>query len=613
MPAMMTKPSTFFDWHKAARAGFRTNQQWIEQGWRVKKGTAAAAEMDDGERVFKLYTVKDTNPMRPDLACRYHLIRRFVKYTELFGYQPFGKNRIVQLPTESIYGNLRQLLYRSFDYKTRKTGVRVPIKYRGAKSFAERFHIRGSKKMGWFVLDLDNHSPTSESTNLHLQLLAIIQQKLPKLLQALGGGSVFYDYRIDTPTGIHVWVVLKTEYETAALHRRVRTFLSQTSDPNLDMKLTEHKLKRLGEIEIRPTENQLIAFFGCSGNEVFTTRPLKPKHEAFDALGLNSHLDQGINQVGDVVRRYGALAQLDGNASTNQFFSSADLNSQVLLASTLIPKNKDSFFRDLLDLALRGVLVPDDLFTLCLRPLAQSLFFRDFHGSPDKEHVVVDALMDWLETKHNGYVSRIINGKRRDLRQQVVRVLGKINNTPNPIQTFWTEVHQNDRRYPSRTLSLLAAMRTPWDSSVVSSHIPLDYLREILDSGSTNIKNYCIAGHFKSDPQPEPHIPSKIIDALEDKLKTGEHRQGKVIERKKEFCMKFIKLIGPSGQRRISQKTLNRLAGYKPDDFPKTLRRYKKFLQEAGILQPGSYRGIVRGQASSLYKLENWVTEAWNR
>lgn len=613
MSTVISAPLLFNDWKKASRAGYRTNQQWLEQGRRVKKGIAVAAEMDDGERIFKLYRFEDTKQMQIDLACRYHLIRRFVNYTEMFGYQPFGKDRIVQLPTESIFGNLRQLLYRSFDYKTRKKGVRVPIKYRGRhQSFAERFHIRGTKKMQWFVLDLDNHSPTSESTHLHLQLLARIQNTLPTLLQALGGGSVFYDYRMDSPTGIHVWVVLKKEYETTVLHARVRKFLSRISDPGLDKKQLANGLRRCGEIEVRPTENQLIAFFGCSGNEVFTTVPLKPKDEAFDALSLDSHiLDMGTS-VGDVVSRYGDLAKLGCGSNSPVFLNSVDLNPQVLLASTLTPTPRGSFFRDLLDLALRGVLVPDDLFAVSLRPLAQALYFREFHNAANRDRLVVDVLMDWLQTKHNGYVSRINNRKLRDLRNQVVRVVGKIKNTPAPIQAYWENVRKNDQKYPSRTVSIVAAMKASWDSSVVSSNMSLDDLREILTLGSTTIKNYCIAGHFTSPPTTETDIPSKVLDTLDKALSSGTSKRPKACERKRRFCVEFIKLIGKTGERRISQKTLNQLAGYEPDDFPKTIRRYKKFLMDAVILKPGSFRGILRGKASSLYKLEDWVIEAWN-
>jgi hypothetical protein len=613
MSTVMSAPLLFDDWMKAAKAGFRTNQQWLEQGRRVKKGTPAAAEMDAGESVCKLYRSKDTKPMQVDLACRYHLIRRFVRYTEMFGYQPFGKDRIVQLPTESIFGNLRQLLYRSFDYKTRKQGVRVPIKYRGRhQSFAERFHIRGTKKMQWFVLDLDNHSPTNESTHLHLQLLTRIQTTLPTLLQALGGGSVFYDYRLDSPTGIHVWVVLKQEYDTTVLHARVREFLSHITDPSLDKKLAANGLRRCGEIEVRPTENQLIAFFGCSGNEVFTTEPLKPKNTSFDALSLNSHiLDMGTT-VGDVVSRYGDLARLGCGSRSPVFLKSVDLNPQVLLASTLFPTTRGSFFRDLLDLALRGVLVPDDLFAVCLRPLAQALYFREFHNTANKDRLVVDVLMEWLETKHNGHVSRILNGKTRDLRSQVERVVGKIKNTPAPIQAYWKKVRENDQKYPSRTISIISAMKTSWDSSVVSSNMSLDDLRGILASGSTNIKNYCIAGHFTSPPTSQTIIPTVVLDTLDKAISSGT-RKRKACERKRRFCVEFIKLIGQTGERRISQKTLNQLAGYEPDDFPKTIRRYKKFLQDAVILKPGSYRGILRGKASSLYKLEDWVIEAWNQ
>ena len=139
-------------------------------------------------------------------------------------------------------------------------------------------------------------------------------------------------------------------------------------------------------------------------------------------------------------------------------------------------------------------------------------------------------------------------------------------------------------------------MKTSWDSSVVSSNIPLDDLRGIQGSGSTNIKNYCIAGHFTSSPTSQTKITTVVLDTLDKAISSGTRKRTKACERKRRFCVEFIKLIGKTGERRISQKTLNQLAGYEPDDFPKTIRRYKKFLQDAVILKPGSYQAILRGK-----------------
>ena len=124
--------------------------------------------------------------------------------------------------------------------------------------------------------------------------------------------------------------------------------------------------------------------------------------------------------VADVVPRYGDLARLACESPSHLFLKSADLEPQVLLASTHSPTTRGSFFRDLLDLALRGVFVPDDLFAVCLRPLAQALYFREFHNTASKDRLVVAVLMDWLENKHNGYVSRGNNGNHRNLKIRVV-------------------------------------------------------------------------------------------------------------------------------------------------------------------------------------------------
>ena len=607
----VTQPQKLFgDWGQARSARYLTRQQWLENRRSVKKTEKASAILDDGEGRFHLFSETQTTALRSELADRWELIAKFVKYSDMFGYLSRSDSRILQLPTDEMFGGVKQLVYRSLDYKTRHKGVRIATRW--SKDWADKIYLRAPRKTNWFLFDLDNHLPTAGSTAAHLKLLQHLVSHTGALQERFGRCSVFYDYQQDCPHGIHIWVSMGTRLSTQRLHLMARNFLESIADPTLDMELIQNGLKPIGKLELLPSENLLMQFFGSAGREVFTTSRLKPVNEAFDSTSLLQHLREW-NCSGDPTERYGSLALLavDQPHQTHSI-PVVRVEPQVSLCGLSVPSAQNNYFTGLVDLCLRGVMVPDELFTSCLRPLATALWFRDLHDHPDKKKLINNYLLEWIQKKHNGNVSRVKKGNMRGISRQINHVVGHLDKTPLAIQTYWQKVRMNDARYPHRTLSLIEAMQAEWNPAVVVSQKDLGAIQQILgQSGGSSrgsIYTHCIGGHFTS-----PAIPQSVINKLEATLLLNNQRKGKAYNRKREFCVEFIRAIGPTGQKRLCQNKLNQIGGYKLNIQPKTLRRYKELLRKAGILRPGSANKIKRHEKSSLYELEDWVIDAWSK
>jgi len=602
----------FGDWKRARSAKYLTRQQWLENRRSVKNTETAAAVLDDGERQFQLFSEAQTTALRSDLADRCELIAKFVKYSDMFGYLSRSESRILQLPTDEMFGGVKQLIYRSLDYKTRHKGIRIATRWTKTKDYADKIYLRAPRQTNWFVLDLDNHLPTVESTVAHLKLLQHLVYNMKTLQARFGQCSVFYDYQQDCPQGIHIWVSLRTRLSTGRIHLMARKFLASIADPGLDKELIQNGLKPIAKLEILPSEKLLMQFFGSAGREVFTTSRLTPVNEAFDSTSLLKHLKEW-NCGGDPTERYGSLALLavDQPHQTHSI-PVVEVEPQVALCGSSVPSKDNKYFTRLVDLCLRGVMVPDELFTSCLRPLATALWFRELHNHPDKKKLINKYLLEWIQKKHNGNVSRVKKGAIRALSLQINHVVGHLDKTPLAIQTYWQKVRINDEKYPQRTLSLIEAMQTEWNPTVVVSQKDLGAIQQILGQSGSNsrgsIYTHCIAGHFTSTTNPE--IPQSVLAQLDKHLLLNNQRKGKANNRKREFCVNFIRAIGPTGQKRLCQNKLNQIGGYKINTQPKTLRRYKKLLQQANILK--TVIKLIPHKQSRLYELENWVVAAWN-
>jgi len=331
-PRPLHEYQTFPSWNRASENQFCSKGRWLDMGYVVKTGEEShacvrierksAVGVDDTHATdnhrwpaeyFSVYHRTQVRYLKQPQRSRRIVIGRFLGFCDWLGYRRHDGGGIRQLRADSVHGSVKDLVYRSFLYRNRTTGIKVPIAFSIKKEdkndfVADAFYVRAGELTRYFVLDLDNHRPTRVSTEAHLLLVERLVGLLPELLKEVGGGKVFYDYSQFAPRGIHIWVLLNHRRHTRKLHEAVRKFLVEHSEASLDEKLRLGGLPEMGAVEILPTESHLIRFFGAYDRSVFTTRELKPRDNAFDAEALLDHIHDKT-KIGDPCGRYGELAR----------------------------------------------------------------------------------------------------------------------------------------------------------------------------------------------------------------------------------------------------------------------------------------------------------------
>jgi len=303
-------------WSEAEDRGYHTKNQWRRKGHGVK-GKATAVIRWHGRDIC-LYHADQTTTLRERTKAAWRLIDRFVPRTDVFGYRPFRQDDWRQLNNSEWRWNLKELVKQGFNHiKCHNTGIQLTKGGLMAQAFSVRCHA----KCDFFVIDLDNHFPDSANIPVHLELVDLIQNHLPQLVESLGGGSVFYQYRQVEPTGIQCWVALnwKRRIESPpgfeGLHEKVRKFLLmlETKAPGLNRRLKAAGLATLDRIEILPTLSKQISVPGCYEKTVFTTEELQWVKNGFDVEGLDRHIRNQIT-AGEVLPRYRELVEFWGRS-----------------------------------------------------------------------------------------------------------------------------------------------------------------------------------------------------------------------------------------------------------------------------------------------------------
>jgi hypothetical protein len=432
---------------------------------------------------------------------------------------------------------------------------------------------------------------------------------MPALVRSLGGGSVFYAYRQDSPQGIHIWVTLGgLPRITKNLHQRVREFLKAHSDPDLDRELDRRGLRRMQATEILPTEGNLIRLFGSYYRRVFTTVELKPKDSWFDAEALYSHISAKVTD-GDPYQRYADLA-LAGCQADPLPDSPSSAPMTACLTDVLVtrPDRKGNYFASLVDSALNGVGEDDVLFDAYLSPLARALFYREFHDHPNQRQLVVSTLMDWIERKHNGRVTRITKGNRRNLVAVLQHIVRHMHETPLAIQDYWARVRENDFKYPNQRISLVACMKANLNTPFSVTKETLKQVKGLLEGmGCGEVgKGYTYNSKVKPLPpsSPPPPLPAPVEARLRDHMTRVKGLRKKTYERIINLARGLLHEIGLKGEDRIQWKRINQLAGL--GRGRRLADRYKKILLGAGILKSWKYSGRPKVKAT-LYRLDDWV------
>lgn len=587
----------FDSWNSANHAGYQACGLWRDMGFVVKKGEHARAVVQNEEvQDCKVYHREQVRELKEPQRSKRILIGRFLGHNEIFAIRDHHTGKITQHSTDTLYCSPKDLVYKTLLYKNRTQGIRVPIFGFGTKR-AEGFDFRCSTTTRYLVIDLDNHRPTWASTEAHLLLVKRLVELLPKLIAFIGGGRVFFDYRQDAPQGLHIWIWFQYPRDTERLHEQVRRFLINNSDRALDERLRMNGLLEMGSVEILPTESHCIRFFGGYDRRVFTTEELKPTKHGFDAESLLKHLN-GAKVIGDPCHRYGELARAGLGFEGQDEEPPIVIPARIAAVSSEKPSSRDNFFAYLVDASLNGVSDPDELYASYLIPLATALYFREFHTHPQRGQQVVRTLMDWLERKHNGMVSRLLNNQRRDLERSIAGIVRKMDGTPEKVRGFWASVRQKDIAFPDHRISLVRCMETVLDEPFPVTRENLAEVRKLLG--------------YEMSPSPmlptvEILLPTTVEARLRDHLARCDVALGACTDRIVRFAEKLIQEIGVQGQRTISSGRINQLALLGKGRT--AAGRYKRLLVGAGILGPGWDNAVRVGKRSAQYRLTDWVLD----
>jgi hypothetical protein len=595
---MTPPPVSFSSWGEASAKGFHARGLWTDKGYRVKDGEKSYADVETEDGFFiKVYHEAQVRELKEPMKSRRILIGRFLGRTEWFGYGDCDKGRISQWHTSAINLSMRDLIYRTFTYRNRSSGIGIPFhdeRKRGAR--ADALYVRAGEKTRYLVLDVDNHLPNMMSTEVHLRLVKRLVDLMPRLLSWLGGAKVFYDYRQESPQGIHIWIMLPYLRTTKHVHQRVRTFLINNSDPELDMALRMNGLLEMGSLEILPSESHLMRFFGGWDRRVFTTEELKPNKEGFDAQALLAHLN-ARTQVGDPCPRYGELARA-GVCSQQARQVRVRPCPKVEVVTADRPSQRSNYFAYLVDACLNGVMEDDVLFGAYLVPIATALYFRDFHNHPRRNEQVVLTVMGWLQNKHNSRVTRIEEGKTKNLEGILRGIVKKMDSTPTKVRGFWASVRQRDLAHPDHRISLVESMERVLEKPFPVTKENLSEVRRLVEGGD--------ALPSTSAGAVEVFLPTTVEARLRDHLARCDVALGACTDRIVRFAEKLIQEIGVQGQRTISSGRINQLALL--GKGRKTAGRYKKLLVGAGILLDRG-KGHWVGKRSAQYRLTDWVMD----
>ena len=190
----------FSSWDDAEKAGYRTRRQWRQLGKGVKGRSFATIQWKGTE--LSLYHLDQTTNSRPKTLAIVDVLDRFVVRTDIFGYQPYRSDEWPQC--DWYRWDVQDLIRKGFNHqRCHERGIQL-----NEELLVQAFAIRCGEKTDFFVLDLDCHDPGDAQVAAHLELVEIVLDELPTLLETLGGGSVFYQV-----CACPAYVILLTQLE----------------------------------------------------------------------------------------------------------------------------------------------------------------------------------------------------------------------------------------------------------------------------------------------------------------------------------------------------------------------------------------------------------------
>ena len=569
-----------------------TKTQWRKEGRGVRSNQTPCNSFPLNGHNIGLYSKDQTKAFKPYKRAATYLVDLFGNYPEKIRYTTI-KDDTYEILSENLHGPAYTYLERGFDYNKCKAGIRIRYDH------AQSFHVPAKKLIRFVVIDLDNHHPTVESTEAHLELVKLLQDRVPDLMRAIGGKSSFVQYRGVEPTGIQLWIVLRQEQDIDFLHRSTSRFLNSLKSTGIDDRLLASKLAPLSKIEIKPTKGVMVSMVGCYGKKVFTSKELPITDGRFDCIGLYRHIEaSGVSNA--FFNRYRELVLV--RELQNAPASTQALTTQVVAVPSLETDSKFSWSR-LKHIAVNGVDSPDKLHDGYLEPLAQALLLREYYLIPDKDQKTFRTLVDWITNKHNGYVSRILSGQMRQIEAQIWSTIKQIHKKTYPkVLAYYQKMRSNDARWPHRIERLEPLMLQP---------------RIYPQSIMTDCKGAVSSTQKKKKPSLSRRIPAisslpcKVITKI-DNYAIETMRKGKKTERWTLFAKRVVAEIGELDNKSISKERMMILAGKDPKESSSFLKQWKNDLAKAGIIQKGWEAKIVRGISCSRYSLTPWARQEIN-
>ena len=317
-----------------------TRSQWRKEGRGLRSKQAPCKTTVYQGREIELFAESQTRAFTPYKRALTYLVDLFGNYPAKIRYTTAqGETR--QIASENLHGPAWTYLERGFNYASCRKGIRI------YDDLAQIFHVPAKEFTSFLVIDADNHSPTLQSTEAHLELVKLLQDNMPELMRAVGGRSSFVQYRNIEPTGLQLWIVLRREQHNDFAREAAQKFLLSLKPTGIDDRLIAATLPRLSQVEILPTLGKTVSMAGCYGKTVFTTKELKIVDQRFDCIGLYDHIMSNAS-ASSFYGRYQELVLVRQMESVSPSSSSA-----------LRPdpsQDTKSFWKYLMTIALNGVL-----------------------------------------------------------------------------------------------------------------------------------------------------------------------------------------------------------------------------------------------------------------
>ena len=239
-------------------------------------------------------------------------------------------------------------------------------------------------------------------------------------------------------------------------------------------------------------------------------------------------------------------------------------------------------------------LVEDDTMAEVVFELAKWLLWIELHGEDDREERTTDLLQKFVLEKHNGFVTRLVEGKQGEVLSHVGRIVEGACDMPSESKELFLRIRQRRQQGGYKRLIEIVPILGSVDGEAETGAVPGNLITEKYD---------CTTYSLSLSDIP---LPPTIEDKLILHAKTHGMRRSAGEYPVVRFSRRFLGVLRHNrGSARIHTDDLISMAGnvHQQD-------RYKKILRGLGLVRDwtGSYR---RGSASSLYRLTDEAKQAY--